>query len=290
MGEHRHPLLPALHGALPGHRGTRRRPVDEVLHPSRPGLATTRAPATSSGPPSASGTSSRASFRRPLRAGSRVAWHRSLEPQGAILALRARGAPCHPRWQRVTRAGVRFRCGGRPRLMSRCSSSCDGSRRRRRPPSAAAAPMPRPSWTSALRSACWSPSHCAGSARCGHTAARAAAAAQHHATRAAAATARGRRQGFLGGRALRDSCRGAARAAPGERGLGRPVGALPEFSSVSAADDFIPRGSGAAQDLQARPLATLEHGFTHFDLVDHAPARALHAPTRWRGGGGEPLV
>jgi A/G-specific adenine glycosylase len=50
-----------------------------------------------------------------------------------------------------------------------------------------------------------------------------------------------------------------------ESGVWGGLWCLPEFPSASAAGDFI-REALEPQPQQARALATLEHGFTHFDL------------------------
>jgi A/G-specific adenine glycosylase len=86
---------------------------------------------------------------------------------------------------------------------------------------------------------------------------------QHQIPAPRRALARGRRQVFMVV-ALRDGAEVLLERRP-ESGVWGGLWCLPEFSSVSAADDFI-REALVLRDLQARPLATLEHGFTHFDL------------------------
>jgi A/G-specific adenine glycosylase len=77
------------------------------------------------------------------------------------------------------------------------------------------------------------------------------------------AAARGQRQVFMVV-ALRDSGEVLLERRP-DSGVWGGLWCLPEFPSASAAGDFI-RETLEPQPAQARALATLEHGFTHFDL------------------------
>ncbi len=75
--------------------------------------------------------------------------------------------------------------------------------------------------------------------------------------------ARGRRQVFMV-LALRDGGEVLLERRP-ESGVWGGLWCLPEFPSAGAANDFM-RESLELKQPQARALATLEHGFTHFDL------------------------
>jgi len=86
---------------------------------------------------------------------------------------------------------------------------------------------------------------------------------QHQIPAPRRAAARGRRQVFMVV-ALRESGEVLLERRP-ESGVWGGLWCLPEFPSASAADDFI-REALAPPRPQARALATLEHGFTHFDL------------------------
>jgi A/G-specific adenine glycosylase len=86
---------------------------------------------------------------------------------------------------------------------------------------------------------------------------------QHQIPAPRRAAARGRRQVFMLV-ALKDTGEVLLERRP-ESGVWGGLWCLPEFPSAGAADDFIREALGP-QHPQARTLATLEHGFTHFDL------------------------
>jgi A/G-specific adenine glycosylase len=60
---------------------------------------------------------------------------------------------------------------------------------------------------------------------------------------------------------------------------------LPEFASIEAAGDFARAAFGEGTDAP-RTLATVEHGFTHFDLsITPLLVRCRAAPAQLREGG-----
>src|SRR5580704_1424496 len=104
---------------------------------------------------------------------------------------------------------------------------------------------------------------------------------QHQIPAPRRAAARGRRRVFMVV-ALRESGEVLLERRP-ESGVWGGLWCLPEFPSASAAGDFIREALDPKQS-QARELATLEHGFTHFDL-SITPLLVYCAPGR--GGVGE---
>jgi A/G-specific adenine glycosylase len=108
---------------------------------------------------------------------------------------------------------------------------------------------------------------------------------QHQIPAARRAAPRGRRQVFMVV-ALRETGEVLLERRP-ESGVWGGLWCLPEFQSAGAANDFI-REALEPRHPEARALATLEHGFTHFDLLI-TPLLVRCAPGRLAMGEGTSL-
>ena len=285
-GGHRHPLLPALHGALPGRAGARRRVRWTRCCTCGRAWATTRAPATCTRAAQCirdefggrvSARACRGSPRCPASAARPPA-----------RSSRSRAASAMPILDgNVKRVLARyFGVEGGPAdtvVLKELWQLARGAARR----SGTWPPTPRRSWTSAPRCACGA-NRCATPARSAATAVRAAAAASMRSPRRGARAARARRAGLHGGRA---APRAARCCSSGDRkaAYGAACGACRNSQARAPPATSSTRRWG--RGIISRGFwPRLEHGFTHFDL-SITPLLVHCAPQRGaRPGGREPLV